>query len=247
MLEYRYFVQLSYKGTNYKGWQRQPNGMTVQEAIESKLEILLRSKINTVGCGRTDTGVHASQFFLHFDFDQELDVDWLIFKMNHLLPEDIAFQKAWTFKEDHHSRYHATERQYHYFLHRTKDPFLNGLSTPLKYDLDIEIMNQAGEYLLGIKDFASFCKVGSEPKTTLCDLTECYWKQDGHRWVMTISANRFLRNMVRSVVGTMIDLGRGKITMEEFREIVAAKDRSAAGTSVPPDGLYLSKVSYPFL
>ncbi|MCH2198667.1 MAG: tRNA pseudouridine(38-40) synthase TruA [Flavobacteriales bacterium] len=243
----RYFLRLAYRGTNYVGWQIQPNGETVQGTIEKALQTYLRMEVKTMGCGRTDTGVHASEFYLHFDFESLEDPAQLVYKLNHLLPEDIAIFNCIPVGDDDHARFGASQRTYHYFLHRRKDPFLKGQSTYTIYDFDLDLMNQEAEWLKSVKDFGAFCKAGGSQHTTICDLTECVWKQENHRFIFTVSADRFLRNMVRSMVGTFIDLGRGKITSEEFRAIVNSGERKNAGTSVSPDGLFLARVKYPFL
>lgn len=243
----RYFLHLAYDGTRYHGWQVQPGSITVQEEIERVLEILLRVKVRTTGCGRTDTGVHASEFYLHFDSAIALDVNWLTYKMNHILPPDIAIFRCIEAEPNWHARFGATARTYHYHLHEHKDPFLHGRSVILSYSPDLEQMNAAAEWLLTQEDFASFCKAGGSQHTTICKLTECRWERDDSKIKFTVSADRFLRNMVRSMVGTMLDLGRGKIDLETFKSIVLAKDRKEAGTSAPAEGLFLTKVEYPFL
>ena len=239
----RYFLQLVYNGTAYHGWQVQPNANSVQAEIEKALATLLRAEVPVVGCGRTDTGVHAEKYFLHIELEDEAP-DWLVYKLNQILPEDIAFQKIVEVGPEDHARFSATSRSYRYDIHTEKDPFLKNKSAMLHYELDIDVMNRASALLLTEKDFACFCKAGSDVNTTLCDVTEARWVKDGHRLHFHISADRFLRNMVRAVVGTMIDVGRGKISVEEVKEILASKDRSAAGKSAAACGLYLTEVEY---
>jgi tRNA pseudouridine38-40 synthase len=242
----RYFIHLAFNGGGFHGWQIQPEAPTVQSALDGGLTTLLRTPVETVGCGRTDTGVHASSFYAHFDADGSIDTTWLCTKLNALLPKSIAVFKVFEVDASLHARFSATQRTYTYWLHTRKDPFLEYLSVETHYTLDLEMMNQAGEFLRTVNDFGAFCKVGSDNKTTLCRLDECHWEAAEHRIKLTISADRFLRNMVRSVVGTSIDLGRGKITLVEFKAIVASGNRSEAGTSAPAHGLYLSDVAYPF-
>lgn len=246
----RYFLEIAYDGSSYHGWQIQPNDISVQEKVDQALRTILRQKdIQSVGCGRTDTGVHASQFYLHFDSSEILtDPAKELYRLNNFLPFDIACRRLLEVGSDAHARFDATERAYEYRIHQRKDPFLNQYSTYIGYGLDLEEMNKAGQLLLNHKDFASFCKSGADPKTTLCDVVEASWIRDGeHQIYFHIRANRFLRNMVRAIVGTMLDLGRGAITLEDFRAILEAKDRSKAGTSAPANGLYLSEVKYPYL
>lgn len=243
----RFFIHLAYRGTNYNGWQAQPNGVTVQEELNTALSTVLRTQIETMGCGRTDTGVHASSFYAHFDCETPFERDWLIFKLNQLLSPDIAIYDITEVEVGAHVRFDATLRTYKYYIHTKKDPFLQDISWYTHFQLDLDVMSEASDILLKTSDFASFCKGGSEHKTTKCRLAACRWERDEHRITFTISADRFLRNMVRSIVGTSVDLGRGKITLEAFNEIVQLKDRSRAGTSAPAHGLFLSAVNYSFL
>lgn len=243
----RYFIHLAYDGGPYVGWQIQPEGTTVQGEINHALKILLKKDIETVGCGRTDTGVHASDFYLHFDGDGALDKAWLVYKLNQLLPSSIAVFKCFPVSEEHHARFSASSRSYEYHLHLRKDPFLNEFSVRCFYELNLAAMNEAGAWLCTQSDFASFCKAGGNQNTTLCKVTRCEFIQTDHKVVFHVTADRFLRNMVRSMVGTLVDLGRGKITLEELQEIVEKKNRSAAGTSMAGNGLFLTQVTYPFL
>lgn len=242
----RFFIHLAYNGSAYHGWQVQPGSVTVQQRLEEALAVLLKEQVRTTGCGRTDTGVHASDFYAHFESGQLSDPDWLVYKINHVLPSDIAVYRCFPVTDDQHARYSATARTYEYHLHDHKDPFLSGRSVIIGYTLDIGAMQDAANWLLTVRDFASFCKAGGNQKTTICEMSECRWERHGHRIVFTVCANRFLRNMVRSLVGTFLDVGRGKLNLEEFKLIVEARDRKKAGTSAPAEGLFLTKVEYPF-
>lgn len=242
----RYFLEIAYDGTDFHGWQRQPNANTVQEEFEAALRTLLKVKTPVVGCGRTDTGVHAEQYFLHLDAEP-LQTDHFVFKLNNMLPQSIGVKSAQVVDDQAHARFSATERAYRYDLHTFKDPFAYNRSAVLFGDLDAHLMNQACKPLLSATDFASFCKAGSDVKTTTCDVRVARWEQHGSQFHFHITADRFLRNMVRAIVGTMIDVGRGKTSVEEFARIIAARDRSAAGKSAHACGLYLTRVEYPFL
>lgn len=245
----RYFLQLSYDGTNYHGWQIQPNAISVQEVLDKALSTLCGESIFTLGCGRTDTGVHAKDFYAHFDTNKELD-NKLIINLNGILPDDIAAKRFIKVADDAHARFDATLRSYEYYMHFHKDPFRNGYSYYFPYykKPNLELMNEAAAYLLEVEDFASFNKAHAGSKTTICKLSRAEWLQlDEHCIVFHISADRFLRNMVRAIVGTLIDVGNGKLSLEEFKKIIASKNRSNAGTSVPGNGLYLSKIIYPYI
>lgn len=242
----RYFIHLAYRGTAYCGWQEQPGDQTVQGTLHDALAKLLRAKFETVGCGRTDTGVHASSFFAHFDADFSFDIEKTAKKLNAMLPADIAVYQIFPVATDMHARFTATQRSYTYHLHTQKDPFSEGLSVFTPYQLNVDLMNQGAQLLLQTRDFASFCKAGGNQHTTFCTLTACKWLAHSKGFTFEISADRFLRNMVRSIVGTMVDLGRGKIDLQTFKAIIDAKDRSAAGTSVAAHGLFLTDVRYPF-
>lgn len=241
----RYFIEFSYNGKNYHGWQIQPNGITVQETIEKALSTLLRREIKIVGAGRTDTGVHAKQMFAHFDVEESLEEDLLVKKMNSFLSADIAIRRLFKVKDDAHTRFDATARTYEYWITLEKNPFLTDAACYLKYDLDVEKMNQAAALLTEYKDFQCFSKSNTDVKTYLCDVGEAYWRYDGEKLIFTITADRFLRNMVRAVVGTLLEVGKGKISKEDVKKIIESKNRSNAGVSVPAHGLYLMKVKYP--
>lgn len=241
----RYFIQLSYDGTKYHGWQRQPNGVTVQEEMERALLLLLRERIQIVGAGRTDTGVHARTMVAHFDTEKSIDCQQAVYRLNRILPRDIAVSDIRPVADDMHARFSAVSRTYHYYIHTHKDPFLRQYSLELHYDLDFALMNQAAAMLLEQEDFGSFCKSNSDAKTTLCHVSEAEWVDDGNgSWHFTITANRFLRNMVRAIVGTLIDVGRHRLTLEDFHEIIAKGTRTAAGESMPGNALFLEKIAY---
>ena len=243
----RYFVYFSYDGTAYHGWQIQPNGNSVQEELQKALSTVLRRLIEVVGAGRSDDGVHARQMVAHFDLDNPLDIECrqLAYRLNRILPRDIAVSSVVPVAEDLHARFSATKRTYHYYVHTHKDPFCRHYSCELHYDLDFVLMNLAAEHLLHVEDFGAFCKSHSDVKTTLCHVTEARWIQDGpHTWHFVISANRFLRNMVRAVVGTLVEVGRGRMTLDEFEAVVAGRQRTAAGESMPGNALFLENVEY---
>ncbi|MGE0089984.1 MAG: tRNA pseudouridine(38-40) synthase TruA [Bacteroidales bacterium] len=243
----RYFIQLSYLGTNYCGWQIQPNNATIQEVLNTAFSTVLQEKIEITGAGRTDTGVHASYYIAHFDSQNELlhNDQKVLLKINGFLPIDIAVQKIVQVLPDAHARFNATSRTYNYFIHQQKDPFIVETSWFLPYKLDIQKMNDACNLLLQFTDFTSFSKLHTDVKTNNCKIFNAQWIQDDYKLMFTIKADRFLRNMVRSIVGTMIDVGRSKINLEDFVQIIERKNRSEAGRSVPAHGLFLSAIEYP--
>ena len=254
----RFFITLSYDGTRYHGWQIQPNGNSVQQELQEALSTLLRKPVEVVGAGRTDTGVHARMMVAHFDLDptqpplegamvngQWSMVNNLAYKLNKLLPQDIAVQDVQQVADDMHARFSATSRTYHYYINIKKDPFLQAYSWQIPFALDFDKMNEAAKVLLEYKDFTSFSKVNTDTKTNLCDLKEAYWQEVAPgQWRFTITANRFLRNMVRAIVGTLVEVGRGRISIEEMRQIIEAKDRCQAGESVPGKALFLVDIKY---
>ncbi len=248
----RYFIELSYDGTNYHGWQVQPNGVSVQETLQQALSTLLRQDIEVVGAGRTDAGVHASMMVAHFDGPEELDCAQLVYKLNKLLPHDIAVRCVYQVPDDMHARFSAISRTYHYYIHTRKSPFLRHYSWLVTFPLDFEKMNEAAKRLLEFEDFTSFSKVNTDTKTNICHVTEAQWKeitpplegQGGCAWRFTITANRFLRNMVRAIVGTLIEVGRGRMTVDEFCQVIEQKNRCSAGESVPGHALFLTDVRY---
>ncbi|GAA4112714.1 tRNA pseudouridine(38-40) synthase TruA [Aquimarina addita] len=241
----RYFLELSYNGASYHGWQRQPNAVSVQEVLENALSLLLRTDINTIGAGRTDAGVHARQIMVHFDFSSFLDTDQFIYKMNAFLPVDIAVQNVRLVKETAHARFDALSRSYQYLISCHKDPFSINSAYHVKKELDIDLMNEAAKLLLNYSNFKCFSKSKTNVKTYNCTITNAVWEQTGELLVFNISANRFLRNMVRAIVGTLIEIGTHKLNMDDLVRIVKSEDRSEAGYSVPAHGLYLTKVDYP--
>lgn len=241
----RYLITFSYLGTNYHGWQIQPNGNTVQEELNKALSTLCREEISTTGAGRTDTGVHARMMTAHFDANTPVgDGGQFVYRINKLLPKDIAVFSIKDVDDDFSARFSATERTYRYYITKEKDPFTLDTVAYVNFDLDIELMNQAASILFEYEDFTSFSKVNTDTKTNICKITHAEWKKDGNLFVFTISANRFLRNMVRAIVGTLIDVGRNKITVADFRSIIESKDRSKASTSAPACGLFLEDIKY---
>ena len=241
----RYFVWFSYDGTAYHGWQIQPNGNSVQEELQRALSTLLREDISVTGAGRTDAGVHARQMVAHFDFSKDIEPEQLAYKLNRILPCDIAVDRVELVSDDMHARFSATSRTYHYYIHTKKDPFNRAFSTKLHYELDFDKMNEAGRILMSYDDFGAFCKSHSDVKTTLCHVTKAEWIQTGETsWYFEITANRFLRNMVRAVVGTLIDVGRGRLTLDEFRKVIEGKRRTEAGESMPANALFLENIVY---
>lgn len=278
----RYFITFSYDGTNYHGWQIQPNGISVQEVLQKALSTLLRQDIEVVGAGRTDAGVHAKMMVAHFDLNSptpdpspigkgvdslagnEQDVKGqivtkvvpspleraggeasLVYKLNKILPRDIAVQKVETVADDMHARFSATSRTYHYFIHTRKEPFLRHYSWQVYGELDFARMNEAARVLMEYTDFTSFSKVNTDTKTNLCTVTEAHWDElEPGVWRFTVTANRFLRNMVRAIVGTLVEVGRGKLTIDGFRKVIEDKNRCSAGESVPGNALFLVDIRY---
>lgn len=249
----RCFLDLSYDGTAYHGWQRQPASISVQQVLEERISELLGTETTVVGCGRTDAGVHASAFYAHFDWQGEFGErfsDWeqAAWKLNGMLPQDIGIRRIIEVGDKAHARFDARERAYTYHVHTRKDPFLSGRSARVFQELDLKAMNRAAECLVFKGDFATFCKAGGGQKTTICDVRLAEWRRTAaHTMEFHIVADRFLRNMVRAVVGTLLEVGKGRLAKEEVREIVAACDRNRAGASAHACGLYLSRVDYPFI
>ena len=241
----RIFLWLSFDGTAYHGWQIQPNGMSVQEKVQQCLSTLLSQPIAATGAGRTDAGVHARTMVCHFDIDRELDADQLCYRLNRILPRDISCGRAERVSEDMHARFSAKRRTYRYFIHTQRDPFLRHYSVETHWKLDFEMMNEAALWLTTQDDFKAFCKAGADNKTTLCQVTTAQWVSTSPTtWYFEIAANRFLRNMVRAVVGTLFEVGRHRMTLEQFREVVATGTRSDAGESMPAHGLFLWDIEY---
>ena len=242
----RFFITLSYDGTRYHGWQVQPNGPSVQEKLQWALSTILRQDIQVTGAGRTDAGVHARMMVAHFDVESmDFSLQDLTYKLNRLLPQDIAIQKIEPVSDEMHARFSATSRTYHYYIHTVKDPFLRAYSCELHYPLDFQLMNEAAAILMTYEDFGAFCKAHADVKTTLCHITAAQWHQTSpSSWYFEITANRFLRNMVRAVVGTLIDVGRGRLSLDDFRKVVEGKRRTEAGESMPANALFLEEVKY---
>jgi len=242
----RFFIYLSYKGTAYHGWQIQPNGLSVQEVVTKALCVILRAELEVVGAGRTDTGVHAKLMVAHFDFNGDLPSEFdLTAKLNSYLPSDIAIQKIVEVKPDAHARFDAISRRYEYHIVTEKNVFKNELAARESFRLNFEVMNAAAKTLTDFHDFTSFSKLHTDVKTNNCVISYAEWTQHGDGWIFTIEANRFLRNMVRAIVGTLFEVGRNKMTVDEFRAVIEAKNRCKAGTSVPAHGLYLVDIKYP--
>ncbi|MBO4463894.1 MAG: tRNA pseudouridine(38-40) synthase TruA [Prevotella sp.] len=258
----RFFVTLSYDGTRFHGWQVQPNGISVQEELQRALSLLLRQDITVTGAGRTDTGVHARMMVAHFDYrgerieereetseergeSREIDCQQLAYKLNRILPQDIAVQRVEPVADDMHARFSAVARTYYYYVHTFKSPFLRHYSCELHYNLDFALMNQAAAILLEYEDFGAFCKSHADVKTTLCHVMKAEWTEtEPGQWRFEIKANRFLRNMVRAVVGTLIEVGRHRLTLDEFRRVIEGKRRTEAGESMPAKALFLEKIEY---
>ena len=253
----RYFIELSYDGTDYHGWQVQPNGKSVQATLQHALALLLRQDVAVTGAGRTDAGVHAAMMVAHFDVDAPLPVpsvrdgrqqsaeDYLCFRVNGILPHDIAVQRIYPVAPEAHARFSATARTYHYYVHTRKSPFLRDRSWRLVHTPDFGLMNQAAALLTEYTDFTSFSKVNTDAKTNICHVRAARWVQlSDHEWRFEITADRFLRNMVRAIVGTLIEVGRGQLSLDGFRRVIEQKDRCAAGDSVPARGLFLVNVEY---
>ncbi|TCP28457.1 tRNA pseudouridine38-40 synthase [Tenacibaculum skagerrakense] len=243
----RYFIELSYNGKNYYGWQIQPEVISVQEKITTALSTILREEIAIVGAGRTDSGVHASQMYAHFDVDKELDENFT-YKLNAILPDDIVIYRTIAVDAEAHARFDAVSRSYEYKIWLGRNPFLLDTTWQLNYKtIDIDAMNTAAKLLFEYEDFECFSKVKTDVYTFNCTVTEAIWKLEGEELTFYISANRFLRNMVRAIVGTLLDVGLGKKTAEDFRNIIESKNRSNAGVSVPAKGLFLTKVEYDYI
>ena len=242
----RYFIYLAYDGTAYHGWQIQPNGESVKECLMKSLSTFLTREVEVVGAGRTDAGVHASLMVAHFDNEEELEPSAVTEKLNRLLPPDISVYKVCKVRSDAHARFDATARMYKYYVTTAKYPFNRHYRCRIYGSLDFDRMNEAAHTLFDYSDFTSFSKLHTDVKTNLCKIMQARWTQeDDTTWVFTIQADRFLRNMVRAIVGTLIEVGRGKLSVDGFREIIEQKDRCKAGTSVPGHALFLVNVDYP--
>ncbi|WP_082592022.1 tRNA pseudouridine(38-40) synthase TruA [Candidatus Symbiothrix dinenymphae] len=240
----RYFIFLAYNGQNYCGWQYQNNAMTVQATIQNALMTLLQKPVGIVGAGRTDTGVHAREMVAHFDCAEALDLPLLTDKLNRVLPRDIVIYRIVPVRANAHARFSALSRTYQYVVTHEKDPFNGHLMYRISRELDYDLMNKAAQILFEFKDFTSFSKLHTETKTNNCTIMHARWEQQGSTWVFTIQANRFLRSMVRAVVGTLLEVGRGRMTPDEFRQVIINQDRNTAGASAPAQALSLVKVEY---
>lgn len=247
-MAYRYFIKLAYNGASYHGWQIQENAMTVQQVINDAIRMMWIKDCWIHGCGRTDTGVNAKKYYAHFDVEEEISserLDYYTERLNGYLPLDIVIYSIFPVPPTLHARHDAVSRTYEYHIHTRKDPFLNLSSWYVHHKLDLDLMNRAGEILKEYEDFTSFSKFNEKRKTNLCTIHNVQWEKEDHRLIFRISANRFLHDMVRAIVGTMVDIGRHKTDLEGLRKIIESKDRCAAGESVPARGLYLSDVQYP--
>lgn len=241
----RYFIKLAYNGSGFHGWQIQNNAHSIQAEITEKLKLLLKTNLHIVGCGRTDAGVHASRFFAHFDIEDEIkNTEHLVYKLNSFLSEGIVIYNIYKVDNQFHSRFSATKRTYKYYISTIKSPFRNHLSYYFNVPLNVEEMNKATKYLFDYEDFTSFSKLHTQTATNNCKIEKAVWTEEDGMLIFTISADRFLRNMVRAIVGTLIEIGRGKLKAEDIKTIIEAKDRSLAGYSVPAQGLFLEAVEY---
>ena len=242
----RYFIELAYKGSNYHGWQYQPNAISIQEVLSKSLSTILREEISIVGAGRTDTGVHAEEFFAHFDIAGVVDAVELVFKVNALLPNDIVVFRIMRVDDEAHARFDAISRSYEYRIILGRSPFyVETTYQIINKKLNIDNMNEAGKILLTYTNFKSFSRSNSDVKTFDCDVSKSYWTIQDQSLTFHITANRFLRNMVRAVVGTMLEVGLGKMSLEAFKDVIEGRNRSNAGPSAPAQGLFLTKVRYP--
>ena len=240
----RYFIEFAYNGKNYHGFQSQPDASSVQETLEKALTTLFREPIAIVGAGRTDTGVHAKQMFAHFETELELESDYWSHKLNSFLPPSIVVYRIFKVAEDAHARFDATSRTYEYYMHTFKDAFITDGSWHHSHHLDLDKMNEACKILFEYIDFECFSKVHTDVNTFNCKITEAHWKQSGNQLIFTITADRFLRNMVRAIVGTMVEIGTGKLQPNDLRKIIEDKYRNSAGVSAPAQGLFLVDVGY---
>lgn len=244
----RYFIHLGYKGTNYNGWQIQPNAPSIQEAIQKCISTLFREPTSIVGCGRTDTGVHARSFYAHFDSDNSLlnNLNDFVFKLNKFLPDDIVIYDLYKMHDNAHSRFDAVSRTYKYYISTEKEIFRADYCWQRNFDLNIDLMNEASQKLITYSDFTSFSKLHTDVKTNICKVEQAFWEKQNAMLVFTVTADRFLRNMVRSIVGTLIEVGKTKMSLHEFSQVIEKQDRAEAGVSVPAKGLFLENVVYPY-
>ncbi|MBC7643359.1 MAG: tRNA pseudouridine(38-40) synthase TruA [Flavobacterium sp.] len=243
----RFFIKFSYNGTNYHGWQMQPNAISVQEILNKALSTILNDKIDCMGAGRTDSGVHATEMFGHFDYQIFFDQESIIHKLNSFLPKDIAIHRFYNVHVEAHARFDAKKRTYEYHINTFKNPFLNEQSWYYHQKLDVKLMNQATKILFNHTNFEAFSKVNTDVNTFDCKIYDAFWKQENNNLIFTITADRFLRNMVRAIVGTLIYVGLNKISIQDFENIIISKNRNKAGFSVPAHGLYLTKIEYDYI
>ena len=241
----RYFISISYNGANYCGWQRQPNGISVQQKVEESLQTILREPVAITGAGRTDAGVHARSMAAHFDFTDFFDKKLLVDKLNRILPADIAIFRIREVTPEAHARFDALSRTYQYFLASHKDPFFSPFQYRIHFSPDLDKMNRAAEILFEYENFTSFSKLHTDVKTNNCKIMKAKWIVENDQYIFTIQADRFLRNMVRAIVGTLLNVGRGKLSEDGFRKIIEEKNRCMAGTSAPGNALFLADVAYP--
>ncbi|MEX1383633.1 tRNA pseudouridine(38-40) synthase TruA [Lutibacter sp.] len=242
----RYFIEIAYKGTNYHGWQFQPNAITVQELINKAFSLIFKQTLDVTGAGRTDAGVHAEQLYAHLDLEEDFNIDEVIYKLNSLLPKDIAILSILKVTDEAHARFNAVSRSYQYRIYFGKNPFLTDASWQIiNKKLNVDLMNEAAKILLTYTNFKCFSRSNTDVRTYNCDVTKAVWVHENKSLIFYITADRFLRNMVRAIVGTLIEVGTGKTTLEEFKRIIESKDRKNAGPSAPAQGLFLTEVNYP--
>jgi len=242
----RYFIKLTYKGTKFHGWQYQPNAITIQEELEKVFSLILKDKIKIIGAGRTDAGVHAINYIAHFDVNDVIsNISKFIYKINSFLHADIVVHEIFKVKDDIHSRFAPISRTYEYRLYSEKNPFLKDTSYYVRFKLDYELMNKAAKYLFDYKDFTSFSKLHTDTKTNNCKIIKAEWERRGEQMIFTIEADRFLRNMVRAIVGTLLEIGKFRLDIEDFKKVIESKDRAKAGVSVPAHALFLTNIKYP--
>ena len=241
----RYFIHMAYNGTRYCGWQIQPNALSVQGDLNDALSRILGETVETVGAGRTDSGVHASCFYAHFDTDKTLNLQDVVYKLNRILSHDIVIYDVFPVADDLHARFSALSRTYTYTITKVKNPFAFETEFYVPQKINVDAMNSACGLLIGTHDFTSFSKLHTDVKNNICTVTKAHWEENDRQIIFTITANRFLRNMVRSIVGTLLDIGRGKISESQFADIIASKNRQNAGQSIPACGLILCDIEYP--
>ena len=242
----RYFIELSFNGEPFHGWQRQKEAYTVQQCLEEHFSVFLKQNVSVMGAGRTDAGVHAKNFFAHTDIDLKgLFPKDFVYKMNRFLPHSIVLHNLYPVIDNAHARFDAIRRTYHFYLTTEKDPFMNSFSHAYFEKMDLQKMNEAAKYLIGSKDFRSFARTGVNVNNYVCDIKQAFWTSENNLLIFHITADRFLRNMVRAIVGTLMDVGRGRLEIEDVPKIIDSKDRRNAGKSVPGKGLFLTEIQYP--